>query len=269
MERETVERSKEWTSTLLSILNEKHSDAYKLVGTKCLVGIYLGVFIKTSLYSHLSNIEDTLSAFGLMGIMGNKGGVAIRMDLYNTSLCFICSHLAAHTKNLSQRNQNYYQMMNEIKFNTKTKTTNTPYTINDHDIVLWIGDLNYRINPVLSYDTIFKNIRENNIEPLIEKDQLIQSKDSNQCFNDFVEPPINFLPTYKYKPKTNMYNTEGEKKREPAWCDRIQYYVKNKENMNETVRVYEYSRYDNLQSSDHKPVYCIMKWNIKKINQSE
>lgn len=28
MERETVERSKEWTSTLLSILNEKHEVYY-------------------------------------------------------------------------------------------------------------------------------------------------------------------------------------------------------------------------------------------------
>lgn len=80
---------------------------YKLVASKSLVGVFLVVFIRDTLYDSLKNVETALSAFGIMG-MGNKGGVAIRMDLYNTSLCFVCSHLTAHTKNLAQRNSNFY-----------------------------------------------------------------------------------------------------------------------------------------------------------------
>lgn len=158
-------------------------------------------------------------------------------------------------------------MIKETKFTTKL-STGGEYTIPDHDIVLWLGDLNYRINPLISYDEIFKCIRMNNLEPLLEKDQLIQSKNNEQSFNNYVEPPINFLPTYKYEPKTNHYDTEGEKKREPAWCDRIQYCIKSTLPLS-TVRVYEYGRYDNILSSDHKPVYCVMKWSIQKINESE
>jgi len=35
-----------------------------------------------------------------MGVAGNKGAAAIRFDMYDTSLCFVCSHLAAGAKHV-------------------------------------------------------------------------------------------------------------------------------------------------------------------------
>ncbi len=32
---------------------------------------------------------------GMGGQFGNKGGVAIRIHIFDTSLCFVCAHLAA------------------------------------------------------------------------------------------------------------------------------------------------------------------------------
>ena len=49
-------------------------------------------------------------ATGLLGMMGNKGGVGIRFEVNNSSLCFICCHLAAHREKVSARNADYHKL---------------------------------------------------------------------------------------------------------------------------------------------------------------
>lgn len=45
--------------------------------------------------------------------MGNKGGVGISLRLAGSSLCFVCSHLAAHRENVKARNDNYFKVIDE------------------------------------------------------------------------------------------------------------------------------------------------------------
>ena len=40
---------------------------------------------------------------GVMGVGKNKGGVAIRMDLHKTSLCFVGAHFTAHIEKTESR----------------------------------------------------------------------------------------------------------------------------------------------------------------------
>jgi hypothetical protein len=57
-------------------------------------------------YSHMScqqplqhgvaNVQAETRGVGIGGFGGNKGGVAIRFDLFESSMCFINAHLAAH-----------------------------------------------------------------------------------------------------------------------------------------------------------------------------
>lgn len=53
---------------------------------------------------------------GLAGTSGNKGGVALRFTYYNSSLCFVCSHFAAHQGQIKQRNDDFKQIYENTQF---------------------------------------------------------------------------------------------------------------------------------------------------------
>lgn len=53
---------------------------------------------------------------GMSGKAGNKGGVAIRFLLHSTSLCFVCSHFAAHQTKIVERNQDYADICKKVTF---------------------------------------------------------------------------------------------------------------------------------------------------------
>ena len=51
------------------------------------------------------------NAFCLPGYQGNKGGVAVRLKVHETSLCFVNCHLAAHMDEVEKRNSDYRQCL--------------------------------------------------------------------------------------------------------------------------------------------------------------
>ena len=67
--------------------------------------------------------------------MGNKGGVAIRFELYQTSLCFVNSHFAAHLSQYKKRNQNFRDISKKMIF----KEIRPNKQIMDHDMIFWLG----------------------------------------------------------------------------------------------------------------------------------
>ena len=93
-------------------------------------------FLLEGVYSNKQINLDIHKSFEL----GNKGGVAIRLEYHKTSICFVCSHLAAHQNETLRRNQDYNEICKRLIFNQLEK----PPKINDHDMVFWMGDLNYR-----------------------------------------------------------------------------------------------------------------------------
>lgn len=58
---------------------------------------------------HSLIILATTAATGLLGMMGNKGGAAIRFKLMDSTICFVCSHLAAHRENVAGRNADFHK----------------------------------------------------------------------------------------------------------------------------------------------------------------
>ena len=126
--------------------------------------------------------------------------------------------------------------------------------VNQYDLVIFSGDLNYRIN--MEIEDCKKLLEIKDIESLLEKDQLytsIRSKDIDM--EDFFEGQIRFLPTYKFQDGTSEYDYN---ERVPGWTDRILFRANNLSD----VILCKYSAIFDAKTSDHKPVYAIFKINF-------
>lgn len=81
-------------------------------------------------------------------------------------------------------------------------------TLRDLDNVIWVGDLNYRINGTPA--EVIKFIRDDKLNALLEVDQLSIERAAGNVFHSFTESPIDFPPTYKFIRGTNYYTGEIE-----------------------------------------------------------
>jgi hypothetical protein len=89
-------------------------------------------------------------------------------------------------------------------------------------------------------------------------DQLQRVRQSNPTLmGSFIEGKINFKPTYKYDIGTDTYDT-SEKRRSPAWCDRILYRAAEGLNVKQ-----EFYCRGELFTSDHRPVKTLLTLDIK------
>lgn len=80
-------------------------------------------------------------------------------------------------------------------------------TILDHDVVFWIGDLNFRLEPgSFNANEIIDLVAQNSLMPLLEKDELNETIKNNAAFSGFSECEIKFKPTYKFLPGTQNYD---------------------------------------------------------------
>lgn len=118
--------------------------------------------------------------------------------------------------------------------------------------MFWIGDLNYRLteNPAKSLFT-----DDNNIGEVIRFDQLYQEMQRKRVFQNYIEGPITFRPTYKYDPGTDNWDS-SEKNRAPAWCDRVLW-------KGDHISQLSYNNVMSLKLSDHKPVYAVFSAGVK------
>lgn len=134
--------------------------------------------------------------------------------------------------------------------------------IMDHEICILNGDLNYRIDSIPRH-VIVDAVRQNNLPKLLDRDQLLASRRKNPGFRlrSFTEAPITFAPTYKYDVGTDEYDS-SEKKRAPAWCDRVLYRGLGR------IKQLHYGRHE-IRASDHRPVSAVFKLRVKTVLPGE
>ncbi|XP_053826487.1 synaptojanin-1 isoform X6 [Vidua macroura] len=198
-----------WAAELQKTISRDYK--YVLLASEQLVGVCLFVFIRPQHAPFIRDVAVDTVKTGMGGATGNKGAVAIRMLFHTSSLCFVCSHFAAGQSQVKERNEDFVEISRKLGFPMGRM-------LFSHDYIFWCGDFNYRID--LPNEEVKDLIRQQNWDPLIAGDQLINQKNSGQIFRGFLEGKINFAPTYKYDLFSDDYDT-SEKCRTPAWTDRI------------------------------------------------
>ncbi|OJA19346.1 hypothetical protein AZE42_00462 [Rhizopogon vesiculosus] len=230
------ERKRIWEQKVMETLERRPQRTcdYVLLRSEQLVGTALLVIVRSDLTAVIRNVEGAARKTGLRGMSGNKGGVGVRLDYYDTSFCFLTAHLAAGHSNVEERNADFATIVNGLHFQ-KGKT------LSSHENIIWLADTNYRIG--LDNESVRALSEGDDFDALVAADQLRQAIDNGDAFAGYEEGPLLFRPTYKYDLGTDNYDT-SEKMRVPAWTDRILFKGR--------FDLAVYSRAE-LKSSDHRP----------------
>ncbi|GKA21012.1 type I inositol polyphosphate 5-phosphatase 4-like protein [Tanacetum coccineum] len=248
------------STTIVEEDANSHCGRYTLMASKKMVGVFISVWINTSLFKRyrISSVKVSAVACGIMGYLGNKGSVSVSMSIEGTSFCFIVAHLASGEKKGDEGRRNH-QVSEIFKRTTFTRHFRDscipqPLTILGHELFL-------------ENDLARELIKKHDWTALQEFDQLRQELGDGGVFQGWKEGNIEFAPTYKYsKFNSNRYsgthpNRAGEKQRTPAWCDRILWYGKE-------VKQHSYFRSES-KFSDHRPVSALFSTQIEVIKSND
>ncbi|KAI0305104.1 Endonuclease/exonuclease/phosphatase [Multifurca ochricompacta] len=277
-------REDAWIAAILAALGER-AGYYEKLASKQLVGILLIVLVKKDLRSRFSGVRESSVAAGIMGLMGNKGAVAVRLNYrpdrtsdapspMPITLTFVNSHLAAFDDQFERRNADFHDISRRLEFGPCVEYSWAPHAedmgtgpqmvnIYASDVLFWLVDLNYRLNlpdtdirHLLCLDPVFQGI-----PTLLQFDQLKGFIHYSKAFSGFEEYPISFLPTYRFNVAEQTDTLGYDTKRKPAWTDRILHmsspFV--------TVKQRSYEAHTSITMSDHRPISAEFSVNVNSL----
>jgi len=147
--------AKKWKDALEKAL----PDGYVKVAEQQLLGLLILIYASPALAPTISSASATSIGTGLMGYLGNKGAVAVRIVLADTTrLSFINCHLAAGADQaaLNRRIWDTNQIMTRTRFSPVSLdgavVEGGEEKIGDEDVCFWFGDLNYRLDDIPGED---------------------------------------------------------------------------------------------------------------------
>ena len=226
-----------------------------LVSTK-----YTGIaaFAKTSLIldglvkieratCHAFKGEDMTKAKDLKESLGSKGGAALTIRCFDTTMACISVHMAKEWHKVAKKRTQYRELADQLG----RKLGHPEYQLHSqfHHVV-WMGDFNYHIaQEHINPDSCMKAIADiqSSWEQLGEHDEMRKEIEGKHAYYGFDEPEkaLDFHPSYKKKvPREKSDYKTGEtwvaecydinfkqqwykggkvKLRMPSWTDRVLY----------------------------------------------
>jgi len=235
-------------------------DDYDLVAEEAMSGIQVGVFAWKGIAEYVWDVRQAQVATGVANLLGNKGAAQVSFRLGKTKLLFICCHLAAGegSKMMDVRTENLERILLDSPLRQKSEGLGLQ---EEFDRVFLMGDLNIRVEAARKeVETWLENEQP---EQCMTRDQLLPLlngrssilTEENHGLEDaglwplFAEAPINFPPTYKYDPGTQVYDS-SPKQRVPSWTDRILW------RRSPHIAPMSYSSVMSLTCSDHRPIFA-------------
>ncbi|KAH7915962.1 DNase I-like protein [Hygrophoropsis aurantiaca] len=277
-----------WVAAVFAGLGEK-AVLYEKLASKQLVGMLMVIIVKKSLFPNFDHIMFCSAGAGIMGFMGNKGATAIRVSFtpstddsadaktpHCTVLTFVNAHLAAFEEMVERRNNDFQELSKRLVFEAPTPmgansdTSNESSSIYKSDALFWFVNLNYRLD-LSDVDT--RNLLAlHSDEPpilwtLLKYDQLKQAIHFRKAFADFHEHDITHLPSYRFASGALKDDLGYDKKRKPAWTDRILYMHSPSPSIG--VHQLSYVSHPEITMSDHRPISSDFKIQLPVIDQDD
>ncbi|XP_074587018.1 type I inositol polyphosphate 5-phosphatase 13-like [Curcuma longa] len=275
-----------WLDAIGNALGERTS--FQRIGSRQLAGLIIAAWARKNLQSHIGDVDAAAVPCGFGRTIGNKGAVGLRMRVYGRIICFVNCHFAAHLEAVSRRNADFDHVYRTMAFSRSTtgqnaagaltsvqlhRSVNAPMIqpddgrtdLSEADMVVFLGDFNYRLHSI-SYDEARDMVSQRCFDWLREKDQLRAEMKAGKVFQGMREGQIKFPPTYKFeRHQVGLAGYDSsEKKRIPAWCDRILYRDSRSISLAEcslqcpvVAAISLYEACMDVTDSDHKPVRCI------------
>ncbi|KAH8077005.1 hypothetical protein JL720_10306 [Aureococcus anophagefferens] len=270
-EGKSAKRADAWVAMLEAALARLPGGVrYERLASRHLVGVFLAVFAfepaRPGGFSaaKCSQVDDGSAGVGVMGMLGNKGGCAVRFRAFDTTVCVVSARAAkgATTRRPCRRAPDRpsappapapppppRRILDHDRPSAPPAPAPAPppRRILDHDVVFWLGDLNYRVREGIATAECFARAEARDDAFLLANDQLNLERAAGRVFAGFDEGPIGFPVTYKYEAGTSRLEQRPEKKlRAPAWCDRVLWKSRR------AVALEDYDSDMSLEPSDHK-----------------
>eukprot|EP01052_Picozoa_sp_SAG31_P017290 SAG31_NODE_1177_length_9532_cov_6.655465_5_plen_1084_part_00 len=230
------------------------------------------IFVRNDKINHVHGHELRSQTTGFLGgTMPNKGGLAAKLMYRETSLCFVCAHLAPHegVKNCVARGY----MARRIQDGARVGDRDVDFT-GQFDHVFWAGDLNYRVDLnqfngsarqkkyefAEMWKTVKSRVDSGDLDSLFEHDELMHEVQNANVFAGFTES-LHYLAKHRqqYIPptfKVLRHRRRGHyvTNRTPSWCDRVLWA--SMPGSSGCVHLQGVGSDTGLTTSDHKPVYA-------------
>lgn len=245
----------DWEAALTETLGDK----FEMLRAESMGQIHLHVFGRRVLRSviDVAQVVKANEATGIANVGTNKGGTCIALTVLGTSMCFVSSHLAAHTTHTERRNSDMSDIAQSIKFKGMYNLT----ILNAFHHLFWMGDLNYRLDYAgdgkepdeAKFAEMLAMIDEGKYEELMQTDQLTACMARNEVFVGFNDCPPRFKPTFKVE--RDVVEPVYNKKRTPSYCDRVLW--RSQMGFQNQIKLISFESANEVTSSDHKPAAAL------------